>query len=133
VLRHEVTHAFVHASGGKNVPGWLNEGLAQWLETGSLTAQAGAVAEARKTLTGNELIPLPELVDSLASSKNSGRVVAAYAQALAFVAYIERQYGDRVLFEMVAGCKSDTSCEATFRRRTGADLDAVHSEMAAGL
>jgi hypothetical protein len=133
VLRHEVTHAFVHASGGKNVPGWLNEGLAQWLETGSLTAQAGAVAEARKTLTGGELIPLQELVDSLASSKNSGRVIAAYAQALALVAYIERHFGDRVLYEMVAGCKTDTPCEITFRRRTGAELDAVLSEMAAGL
>ncbi len=133
VLRHEVTHAFVHASGGKNVPGWLNEGLAQWLETGSLTAQAGAVAEARKTLMGNELIPLQELVDSLASSKNSGRVIAAYAQALALVAYIERHFGDRVLYEMVAGCKTDTPCELTFRRRTGAELEAVLSEMAAGL
>ncbi len=133
VLRHEVTHAFVHASGGRSVPGWLNEGLAQWLEPGSLTAQAGAVVDARKTLSGNELIPLQELVDSLASSQNSGRVLAAYAQSLAFVAYIERHFGDRVLFEMVAGCKSDTPCERTFRRRTGAELDAVLSEMAAGL
>ncbi len=133
VLRHEVAHAFIHSSGGSRVPGWLNEGLAQWLETGSLTAQAAAVVDARKTLAGAELIPLAELVDSLASNQSSSRVMLAYAQALALVAYIERHFGDRVLYEMVAGCKTDTPCETTFRRRTGADLDAVLSEMAAGL
>lgn len=133
VLRHEVTHAFIHASGGSNVPGWLNEGLAQWLETGSLTAQAAAVAEARKQLVGAELIPLQELVESLATNQSTERVIAAYAESLALVAYIERHFGDRVLFEMVAGCKSDTPCDVTFHRRTGAALDAVMSEMAAGL
>ena len=32
VLRHEIAHAFVSSSGGSAVPGWLNEGLAQYLE-----------------------------------------------------------------------------------------------------
>lgn len=133
VLRHEVTHAFVHASGGPHVPGWLNEGLAQWLETGSLVEQAAAVSEARARLVGRPLIPLRELVDSLGSSGDSDRVLAAYAEALAFVAYIERQFGDRVLFEMVAGCRSNAACDLTFRRRTGVTLDAVLADMAGGL
>jgi len=32
VLRHELVHAFVQALVGSAPPGWLNEGLAQWLE-----------------------------------------------------------------------------------------------------
>lgn len=132
-LRHEVTHAFVHAMGGAKVPGWLNEGLAQWLESGTLTGQAAAVADARARLAKRELVPLRELTESLGASGDSDRILAAYAQALALVAHIEHAFGDRLLYEMVAGCRSGTTPDATFRRRTGVALDQVADDLARGL
>jgi tetratricopeptide (TPR) repeat protein len=133
VLRHEIVHAFAHASGGPGVPGWLNEGLAQWLESSSLERQSAQVRAARERLRERPPGSLDELPQVLGSLPEPDQIARAYAQALAFTAYVERAFGDRVLFEMVAGCRSSTPCEETFRARTGAELESAFRDFASEL
>jgi hypothetical protein len=133
VLRHEIAHAFVAESGGKSVPGWLNEGLAQFLEAGSTAARSREVDAARKRLQGKQLIPLERLTKNLSEIKDAQEIGSAYAESLALIAFVEQAYGERVLYDMVAGCKKPTSCEATFKSRTGVELAQAVADLANGL
>lgn len=132
ILRHELAHAFVHETGGRDVLGWLNEGLAQRLECESM-AQAQSVLEStRKLLHGTQLIPLDKLSGSLGDQKEDAAITQAYRQSLAFVAWIQSTYGERVPYEMVAGHKSG-GVAAAFERSTGVKLDVAFSDFADGL
>jgi tetratricopeptide (TPR) repeat protein len=44
VLVHELTHAYIHYLGGDNVPRWLHEGLAEYMEGARLGSQEKAFA-----------------------------------------------------------------------------------------
>lgn len=133
VLRHEIAHAFVHELGGRDVPGWLNEGLAQRLECDSMQLAATTLQSARQKLGGNTLIALKDLSGSLGDQKDAERISFAYAQSLAFVGWIEKTYGDRVPYEMVAGCKTPKGLEEAFQERTGVKLADAFSDFAQGL
>ncbi len=129
LLRHELIHAFVRESGGRDVPGWLNEGLAQWLQP---SAQA-EVARARHSLRGRELIELSALRGALSKLADSQKIAAAYAQSLAFCAWIEREHGRAVLLAMVSHCRSGASVESTFESWTRAPLQQEFERFGAGL
>jgi len=133
VLRHELLHAFVQAAGGRDVPGWLNEGLAQWLESPDPDDRRGRVERARRRIAGRPPFALAELAGSLASSEDEEEIGRAYSQSLALVDYLARFYGERCLFEMVEGCARESACEQTFLTRTGVSLDGVLQDFADGL
>lgn len=115
VLRHELAHAFVREVGGRDVPGWLNEGLAQMLET-----DVPRVSAARAQLVGATLFPLETLHDSLATWSDTEAIGRAYAQSLVFCEHIARQYGDEELRQMLLGCKDGRGAAAAFRARNPA-------------
>jgi hypothetical protein len=130
VLRHEIAHAFVSASGGASVPGWLNEGLAQYLEYENLSARAARVQNARNRLRGKPLLPLSDLQKSLAELSDDATIQLAYSEGLALVEAIDRNFGERVPYQMVAGCKQKTAVAETFHRRTGQTLESALSDLA---
>jgi len=130
VLRHEIAHAFVSSAGGAGVPGWLNEGLAQYLEYENLSARAARVQNARKRLIGKTLLPLAELQKSLAELSDDETIQLAYSEGLALVEAIERNFGERVPCQMVAGCKQQVPVAETFRQRTGQALESALSDLA---
>ena len=130
VLRHELLHAFVAVVGGDDVPGWLNEGLAQLLESKGESARAFDVARARAALEHVPLFPLAELQGGLAGWTDTARIERAYAQALGLVAHIEAHYGERVVFEMVSSCRAGETPEQSFRRRVGLELETVLADLA---
>jgi len=113
VLRHELIHAFVRELGGRTTPGWLNEGLAQWFQR----APAAELSRARTALRGATRIDLARLEGPL-TKLDAANAALAYAQSLAFCAWIERQYGREVLVAMVAGCAQKTRVDATFEEWT---------------
>ena len=129
ILRHELVHAFVRAVGGTGVPGWLNEGLAQWLELD----RGEALGVARSELAGVEPFPLSELEGSLASWKDERAISYAYAQSLLFCDHLARQYGERLVFQMVEGCAEGASPARTFREATRVELDVAAGDLAAEL
>lgn len=131
VLRHELMHAFIHYVGAGQAPAWLNEGLAQWIER-TASQRRIDVQLARGRLRGHALFPLVELRGTLAAWPDKDAITRAYAQTLALVDYVAEQYGERILFDMVAACAEDgvTGAEAHFTRVIpGWTLDQLASEM----
>lgn len=129
VLRHEVAHAFIRESGGNGVPGWLNEGLAQWLEPAFVVDRGRAVDAARKRLRGQTLIPLSDLQGPLGENRSDAEVTLAYTEALALCGWIDSTFGERLLFDMVSASRTAEGWKETFRRRTGTDIGSALSEL----
>ena len=133
VLRHETAHAFTRSIGGAAVPSWLNEGVAQWLEEPARRASGVKIARAR--LASAPLFPLARLNGNLVGWEDRAEVARAYDQALAFVDYLVAQFGQELVFTMVAACR-DRGVEGAsvhFQERTLVPLDAVLGDLAASL
>jgi hypothetical protein len=126
LLRHELVHVFVAAAGGSGVPGWLNEGLAQWLQLDI----ALDLRSAEKSLAGQTLIPMDQLKKSLAQLGDDRRIAQGYAQSLLLCNFIAREYGDATLFKMVSGCKQGAAPATTFESWTKVSLDAAAGDLA---
>jgi hypothetical protein len=126
LLRHELVHVFVAAAGGQSVPGWLNEGLAQWLQVDTSLE----IRSAEKSLAGQTPIPMDQLQKSLAQLGDDKRIALGYAQSLLLCNFIAREYGDATLFKMVAGCKLGTTPASTFESWTKISLDAAAGDLA---
>jgi tetratricopeptide (TPR) repeat protein len=134
VLRHELVHAFIQESGGNRVPGWLNEGLAQWLEAPFDGERPADVRRSLARLLGAELFDLDRLSGSLAAWDSVQEIETAYAQSLAFVEYVRRMYGERVLIAMVGGCKLGERPRDVFSRALGGlQLEVVLEDFAQSL
>ncbi len=133
VLRHELVHAFVHESGGRDVPGWLNEGLAQLLEDGDPASLGRSLDAARKKLAGAPLASLESLGGSLGKVGDDTSIQRAYAEALLLLDFIAREHGDRTPFAMVAGCKTEGGFAAAFERATGISLALAFEDFRAAM
>ncbi|MEW6071607.1 MAG: hypothetical protein AB1726_03295 [Planctomycetota bacterium] len=120
-LRHELVHAFVREVGGDSVPAWLNEGLAQFLDTSihPNPHRAETVRQTRERLRGADLFPLAELGGSLATWTDTKEIARAYAQSLALVDFVVRQYGAEALRRMLAGERDGTGAAEAFRAWSG--------------
>ena len=77
-IRHEFTHAVLHAISGGFAPGWLDEGLAQWRE-GSVNPALGPAL--RRWVSSRPPVPLALLQGGFTKLEDS-MVPAAYAQSL---------------------------------------------------
>ncbi|MCC6408263.1 MAG: hypothetical protein IT453_13955 [Planctomycetes bacterium] len=124
VMRHELAHAFIRSLGGANVPGWLNEGLAQWLEPGRARSLAGA----RAKLSGEELFELARMDGSLASWQDPELISRAYAQSLVLIDWIAGRFGETLVVDMVRGCAAATAPAETFERTTRVPLESAFRE-----
>ncbi len=120
-LRHELVHAFVHEVGGRGVPGWLHEGLAQWFEG----TPGPRVRNARARLVGKDPIALADLERPLIASTDRARVQQSYDQALVLVDWIQREYGDSVLLAVLRGYSAGRVAAQSFVEVTGVQLDYV--------
>ena len=114
VFRHELCHAFVREYGGDSVPGWLNEGVSQWLEREHDAERNEDARQAASQLVGQAAIPLESLTGSLASWKDERAITHAYRQSLAFTGYLWNQHGSRAVLAMVAGCKQGKTPAESF-------------------
>jgi hypothetical protein len=87
-LRHEYTHALVHARTGGNVPTWLSEGLA-------IASENRAMEESREVMRkAGHLIPLPELHGSFLTLPPVTQVPLAYAESEAAVRTLLMRLGE---------------------------------------
>ncbi len=91
VLYHEYAHVLIAHKGGRRLPVWLNEGLAQ-------VAQALVAPPRREVLQGAQLLPFARLESSF-SALGNGEVAKAYAQSYVFVRFL----GERCGWEQVSG------------------------------
>ncbi len=132
-LRHELVHAFVEEVGGRAVPGWLNEGLAQYLAESNASRRAQSLARARGQLAGKPLFTLTQLQNSLAQISEPGEVAKAYDQALAFTHWIAVHYGERTLVRMTRATQQGSDAKASFQRWIGIELESAHQDFSDSL
>jgi len=86
VLTHEFTHALVRSLAARNVPTWLNEGLAGVFERGDLDWAEQTVRDAKT------LIPLDRLHGPFAGF-SGGEAQLAYAESALAARYLLDQSG----------------------------------------
>ena len=72
---------------------------------------------------------LERLQGSLATWEDPGEIRLAYAQSLAVIAYVARQYGDRILYDMIGDCREGKTPRETFLNRIGIDLMVVIEDL----
>lgn len=89
VLKHELTHSFVHQATLGRCPTWFNEGLAQ-LEEGSSAAASGA--QLARALSRGLAMPFGNLETSFLELPQD-KVGMAYAKSLAALEYLRDTYG----------------------------------------
>ena len=128
VLRHELAHLFVHELGGPKVPGWLNEGLAQWVEE----TRPAELQRARRALAGRELLSLADLAAPLARLSEPERIQLAYQQSLLFVAHLMEHHGEWLVLKLLERSGRGESVESSFRELSGIALDDAHEQFRGG-
>jgi tetratricopeptide (TPR) repeat protein len=109
VLKHELTHSFVRQKTRGNVPTWLNEGLAQWME-GKRSSQNGAALA--QIYNEGHATPLQQLENSW-MGLGGGQASYAYAWGLANTEYIIQSNGmgdiERILDRLASGESTETA------------------------
>ncbi len=89
LLKHELTHSFVHLITLDRCPVWFNEGLAQ-LEEGATTATLGT--QLARQFSNGHMPSYKELEPSFMKLPPD-QVVAAYAKSLAALEFLRETYG----------------------------------------
>jgi tetratricopeptide (TPR) repeat protein len=121
VLRHELTHSFVHAA-VPNCPVWLNEGLAQLEEPKSLDVLTASLG---RQAASSEFVPLSQLEGSF-QGMTSEQAQRAYFESLASVEYLRSAYGMDGLRNLLGKLADGAQPEAALHAVTGGsynDLD----------
>ena len=111
-LRHEYTHALVHARTRGNVPTWLSEGLAVANE-GRGTERARHLAR-----TTDRLIPLDELHGSFMTLPPT-QVSLAYAESEAAVSYLLARHGEAAVRALLMRLGEGEDFAAAIQGATG--------------
>ena len=129
VLRHELTHSFIHQMAPGRVPRWLNEGIAQ-LEEGRTTAAFGSRLAA--VYSSGHQIPLSQLEGDY-SGYSSDEAAVAYAEALAAAEYIRNTWGMSDLARIVQRLGDGQSVEAAMRNTIHGGYAELENEITAYL
>ena len=117
VLKHELTHSFVANLAGGRCPTWLNEGLAEMMESRSSASFAPQLAP---LFVQHKAIPFRALEGGFTRFSNLQAQVA-YAESLAAVEYLRNRYGMNEILRMMESIGSGEPAEQALRNGTGLD------------
>jgi hypothetical protein len=112
VLAHEYTHAVVASLAGRQVPTWLNEGLAGVMEP------KGSRDEIEALTRSAVRIPLSQLAGSFRSLPTE-QVSVAYAQSAAAVQRMIQLRGAAAVVTLLRGLNNDAPFENAFQSALG--------------
>jgi tetratricopeptide (TPR) repeat protein len=119
VLKHELAHSFITQLSGGRAPGWLQEGIAQFLEPKSLGGDGRQLSVLFKTQRNIPINILEGSFQRLAGAQ----VYVAYAESLAAVSYINDSYGlsdiQRILERIAQGNSTEAALRATIHSDYG--------------
>jgi tetratricopeptide (TPR) repeat protein len=111
VVRHEYTHALVHALCDSGVPTWLNEGLALNLESATPADWDGVLA--RRLAGGGALLPLESLHGSFMGLAGD-QAQLAYAMSFAAVRQLVERHGYYRIRQLLDGVADRVEFERAF-------------------
>jgi tetratricopeptide (TPR) repeat protein len=124
ILRHELTHSFVHAAAGR-CPAWLNEGLAQMEEPRSSAPFASLLGDLFRS---GKAAPLHVLEGSFVRF-NSAQARLAYAESLAATEYLRSNYGMSGIRRMLDQLREGEPPEAALRAVNQGGYAKLESEL----
>jgi len=129
MLKHELTHSFVHLITQGNCPVWFNEGLAQ-LEEGKSTATMPGVGGARlaQALSSGTLPKYKDLEGSFLKLSPE-TVSAAYAESLAGIEYIRDTYGMQEIRQMLKAMAANGDFSTLVQQELHIDYPALGTEV----
>jgi hypothetical protein len=114
-VKHEYSHAVLSALSGGFIPGWVDEGLAQWIEGEENPALRNSLRTYLQTAT-----PVPLNLLQGGFTKLSPRMVpAAYAQSLIAVQALLKAYGIDRISDYLTLLREQVSKEAAFETAFG--------------
>ena len=116
VLAHELAHAFVRRVSADRAPGWVHEGVAQWLEGKRLSRR-----EAREAFSGGRKpVSLAEMDGSLGRRTDRPTARALYAESLGLVEYLIHTHGSGTIVCLLQALAAGRSTEEALKQETGA-------------
>jgi tetratricopeptide (TPR) repeat protein len=125
VLRHELTHSFLHWLARGRCPTWLNEGLAQLMEPRSAAIYARQLAP---LMTDRKAIPFSVLEHSFTRFSNLQAQIA-YAESLSAAEYLRNRYGMDEIVRMMQSIGSGVAPETALTNSTGMDYDVLEQRI----
>jgi tetratricopeptide (TPR) repeat protein len=112
LLKHELTHSFVHLITLDRCPVWFNEGLAQ-LEEGATTATLGTQL-ARELSSGRA--PSYRALEASFMKLPEDQVAPAYAKSLAALEYLRETYGMAEIRQLLKAMASNPDFNALIEK-----------------
>ncbi len=119
LLRHELTHYLIATRvRGRQVPAWLNEGMAQIAERrGTMTARSYFKSLGRKRKL--KLFSLEQLQSSFSRFYSPAMARLAYAQALMTTTYLKDKYGSNADVKIIEEIAAGKSARLALEKVTG--------------
>ena len=137
VLHHEYLHAALDAeAGGRYVPGWLNEGLAEFFEheaVGIDTLHPGERAALQRVINNASWIPLRELSSPGFSRLSAEEAGLAYLEAYAMIRHVVDHYGKRKLSAVLRDLLRSGDLDRSLKRNLSRKLDELEAALIAEL
>jgi tetratricopeptide (TPR) repeat protein len=131
ILKHELTHSFIHQITEARCPTWFNEGMAQFSAAEPLNEFGPTLA--RRYASGKH-IPLQTLEASF-QTLNTGEAFLAYGESLAAVQMISERYGSYHLTDLLRALRRGESMPQALHsvlRMTYEDMDREIASYLAG-
>jgi len=137
VLHHEYLHAALDAeAGGTRVPGWVNEGVAEYFERSSVgidSLHSQERAYLRQAVGNSAWMPLSALSSPSFSQMSPEGASLAYLEAYAMVQHIVDHYGKRKLKAVLRDLLRSGDLDRALQRNLSRDLDELEAALIAEL
>ncbi|MFQ5482062.1 MAG: peptidase MA family metallohydrolase, partial [Nitrospinaceae bacterium] len=129
-LSHEFVHYLLSSASHNNVPLWFHEGIAKYLET--RWRNTPYLSPVMKTvlasgLKNDYLIPLENMMPSLAKLKSAEDVHLAYAEVATMVEFMVQLKGETVIGGMVRSLRDGVSFDRSLETHVGMNLQAFQA------
>lgn len=124
-MKHELSHLLIHHYvGGREIPKWLDEGLAQWVSggLGELVRNQNRSLLDEAVLSGR-LIGMRELSEHFPRSRDI--LLLAYEESEHFMAYIIRQHGMTGVLKILQHLKTGEEWENAVEQGLGVSFDEI--------
>jgi tetratricopeptide (TPR) repeat protein len=126
-LSHQFTHYILSAKSHNNVPLWLHEGIAKYLETRWRKSKE-FLNPLMKTvlasgLSQDYMVALEDMMPSLAKLKTAEEVQLAYAEVATMVDYMIELKGEGILANIAEDFAKEQSIDTILKNRLGMNLE----------
>jgi hypothetical protein len=125
-IPHELSHMLLYEATGANygsIPIWFDEGLATLFEEATNGDYETILDEAVRT---SNTIPFAELCQAF--PEESDKALLAYAQSSSFIRYIQAEYGNFAILQMIRALADGANCQSVTTRAIDRSLEDLNQE-----